>query len=128
MGPHQSNGVILFAEPQVFTVNAVAKSLNRTGTVADGAKYASATRDRRLEINHQYGRRVRRQFKLTTDTLVANPLISGQQVNQSMSVYIVVDHPVGYDVATAKYEIDAFLANLSASSGANVTKLLGGES
>lgn len=118
----------MFADPQVFTVNSVAKSLNRTGTVNDGARYASPTRDRRLEINHQYGRRQRHQFKLTTDTLVASPLITGQNVSQSMSVYIVVDLPIGYDVATAKMECDAFIANLSASSGANVSKLLGGES
>lgn len=118
----------MFSDPQTFTVNSVAKTLNRTGTTNDGAKYASASRDRRLEVNHQYGRRQRHQFKLTTDTLVANPLISGQNVSQSMSCYIVVDLPIGYDVAAAKFEVDALVANLSASSGANVTKLLGGES
>jgi hypothetical protein len=34
---------------------------------------------------------------------------------------------VGYTVAEQKAVIDGFLANLQATSGANITKLLGGE-
>jgi hypothetical protein len=45
-----------------------------------------------------------------------------------MSVYLVVDTPNGYDTATAKAVADGFIANLSASTGANLTKLIGGES
>jgi len=41
---------------------------------------------------------------------------------------MVVDTPSGYDAATAKAVVDAFTAFLSANTGANVTKLLGGES
>jgi hypothetical protein len=45
-----------------------------------------------------------------------------------MSFYIVADVPnTGYTVAEQKAVIDGFLANLQAISGANLTKLLGGE-
>jgi hypothetical protein len=117
----------LFAEPQVFTIDAVAQSLNRTGSSETGGRYGTADRAHRLEINHQRGRRNRDQFKLTRDTLVANPLVSGQNVQQSISVYLVVDTPVGYDTAAAKKVVDGFITNLTASSGANIVKLLGGE-
>jgi hypothetical protein len=45
-----------------------------------------------------------------------------------MSAYLVVDQPItGFTVAESKQVIDGFVAWLSASSGANLTKLLGGE-
>jgi hypothetical protein len=45
-----------------------------------------------------------------------------------MSSYIVVDTPVnGYTTTEAKQVVDALVAYLSASSGAKVTQLLGGE-
>lgn len=118
----------MFADPQTITIDTVAQTLNRTNTTIGGAKYGSSDRTHRLEINHQDGRRLRHQIKLTKDSLVANPLISGQNVSQSMSVYVVVDLPVGYDTAAAKKVVDGFVAYLAATSGAAVTKLLGGES
>jgi hypothetical protein len=46
-----------------------------------------------------------------------------------MSAYMVVDVPVtGYTVAEAKQIVDGLVAYLTISTGANVTKLLGGES
>jgi hypothetical protein len=46
-----------------------------------------------------------------------------------MSTYIVADvPPVGFSVVEQKQIIDALTAWLTASSGANVTKFLGGES
>jgi hypothetical protein len=45
-----------------------------------------------------------------------------------MSVGLTIDTPVaGYTVAEAKQIVDALAAWLSASSGANTTKVLGGE-
>jgi hypothetical protein len=45
-----------------------------------------------------------------------------------MSFYVVADTPVtGYTVAEQKQVVDALVAYLTASSGAKVTQLLGGE-
>lgn len=118
----------MFADPQSVTVNSVAQSLARTSSSENGGKFAKSDRTYKMEINHQYGRRQRHLIKLTHDSLVANPLISGQNINQSASVYIVVDLPTGYDTATAKLDVDGFVSFLAASSGSAVTKLLGGES
>lgn len=118
----------MFADPQTVTIDAVPITLNRLNTSDSGARYASSDGAHRLVVSHQNGRRNRRQIKLSKDTLVANPLIAGQNVSQSISVYTVVDLPVGYDVAAAKKVVDGHVAYLSASSGAAVTKLLGGES
>jgi hypothetical protein len=45
-----------------------------------------------------------------------------------MSVALTVDVPNGYDAATAKAVVDSLIASLSATSGASITKILGGES
>lgn len=118
----------MYSDPQNLTVSGVAKTLNRTGSTATGGEFASADRALQMSVAHQYGRRTRHVIKLKSDSLVANPLVAGQNVNQSMSVALTVDVPTGYDIATAKAAVDSLLANLSATSGANVTKLLGGES
>jgi hypothetical protein len=118
----------LFSDPQTVTIDAVAQVMARTGSSETGGRFSTSDRTHKMDINHQNGRRVRHQIKITKDSLVANPLISGQNVSQSLSVYLVVDHPVGYDSATAKKVVDGLLAHLSASSGAKVTQLLGGES
>lgn len=118
----------MFSDPQSVTVSGVAKTLNRTSTTEGGAKYATADRSYQMSIAHVYGRRHRHTLRLQVDTLVASPLVAGQNVTQSMSAYLTVDVPPGYDTATAKAVLDGLLANLTASTGANLTKLVGGES
>lgn len=118
----------MFSDPITLTVNAIAKTLNGTSTTEDGKKYASSTRDRILSHVHTYRKRARHTARLQTDTIVANPLISGNNVSQSMSVYLTVDTPLGYDTVLAKQEVEAFLTLYTAGGGANITKLLGGES
>lgn len=119
----------MFTEPIVLTIGGSAKSLNRTGTSDVGSKYATADTAHRVTINHENTKtRSRHVIRVDFDSLVANPLITGQQISQSMSVWLAVNTNRGYDVATAKSVVDALVAYLAATSGANVTKLLGGES
>ena len=89
----------MFADPQSITVSGSAKTLNRTGTGPDTGAFASATRDRRLTITHNYGRRIRRTMRFQTDSLVANPLVSGQNINQSITI-LVISCPCALILAT----------------------------
>lgn len=118
----------MFAEPMTLVVAGQNKSLQRTGTGMDKGAFASSDQAYKVSIAHDYKRRTRRVIKLTYDSLVANPLVAGQNINQSVSVHLVVDTPAGYDASTAKTIVDALTAYLTASSGAQVSKLLGGES
>jgi hypothetical protein len=118
----------MFADPQTVTISGSAKTLNGTSNTLTGKKYATSDRAYQWDISHTYGRRHRHTIRMQVDTLVANPLVSGQNVTQSMTAYLTVDIPPGYDAATAKAVLDGFLANLTATSGANLTKLVGGES
>lgn len=114
-------------DPQTVTINAVAISLPRvssgvnTGTYRDNAGVVTET------VSHTYGARNRRLFKLDHSKIAADPLTAANTL-YSMGVHIVVDVPkVGYTVVEQKQVIDGFIAQLSASSGALITKILGGE-
>lgn len=117
----------MFSDPYVVTISGAGKSLNKLTTTDSGSKFGTSDRLHRASVNHFYGRRERHSIRLDVDTTTANPLITGQNVVNSMSVILTVDNPKGFDTTTIKAVVDGFLAKLTASSGADVTKLIGGE-
>jgi hypothetical protein len=119
----------LFTDPQSITINAVANTLPRTGVGASSASYSKDDGNVKLSVSHSYGKRTRRTARIDFRKTAADPLFPAQNTPYSMSTYIVADVPAtGFTVVEQKQIIDALSAWLTASSGANVTKLLGGES
>lgn len=118
-----------FADPQSITVNAVPVSLPRTSVERNSSEYVSADGRRKLKISHTYGKVNRRVYRSDASKIVADP-ITGINKISSMSVYVVAVVPSDgtYSNTEAKYEVDALVAELTESSGANVVKWLGGES
>lgn len=117
-----------FADPQSVTINAVAQSLARTSSGVNSGTFTKDDGNVKLTVSHTYAKRTRRVLRLDHSKIAADPLISAQNIKYSMSAYLVVDLPVtGYTVAEAKQVIDGLTAYLTASSGAKVTQLLGGE-
>lgn len=117
-----------FADPQSVTINAVANSLPRTSSGIASGVFTKDDGNVVLSVSHAYGKRTRRALKLTHRKIAVDPLISAQSIVYSTSVTLVVDTPItGYTVAEAKQIVDALTAYLTASSGARVTQLLGGE-
>lgn len=118
----------MFTDPQSVTINAVANSLARTSSGINSGSFQKDDTTVKLDISHQYGKRNRRLVKLTHSKIAPDPLISSTNIRYSMSINLVVDTPTtGYTVAEAKQVVDGLTAWLTASSGANITKLLGGE-
>lgn len=119
----------MLSDPQSVTINAVANSLPRTTAGVNSGVFTKDDGNVKLSISHTYGKRTRRLMRIDVSKIAADPLISAQNIKYSMSTYLVVDVPVtGYTVVEAKQVIDGFIAYLSASSGAVITKMLGGES
>lgn len=117
-----------YADPQSVTVAGTAQSLPRVSSGTNAGAFSSSDGAYRLDVSHSYGRRTRRSIRLTKSKISADPLIPNQNVKSSMSTYMVVDTPVnGFTVAEAKEVVDALVAYLSATTGARVTQLLGGE-
>lgn len=119
----------MFTDPQSLTVNAVANALPRITTNQNGAIYSKDDGNLKLSISSAYGKRTRRTARVDLRKVAQDPLFPAQNTPSSMSAYIVVDVPtVGFTVTEQKQIVDALTGWLSATSGANTTRLLGGES
>jgi hypothetical protein len=82
----------------------------------------------KLTISHNNGNRTRHLFRIDNSKVATDPFITGVSTKQNVAAYLVVDvPPSGFTTAEVKFVVDGLLAQLSASSGAAVTKLLGGE-
>jgi hypothetical protein len=113
---------------QTVTINSVAVALPRTGSSMNSGKFTSADGLVSEEVSHQVGSRTRHMIRINHSKIAADPFQSSINAKYSMSAYVVVDVPaVGYTVAEQKQVIDGFIAQLNASSGALITKVLGNE-
>ncbi len=119
----------MFSDPQSLTINAVANSLPRTASGVNTGQFTKDDGNVKMIISHQLGKRNRRNIRVDFRKVAADPLSTGFNKEYSMSVYCVVDAPVvGFTITEQKQIVDALTGYLTASSGANVTKILGGES
>lgn len=118
----------MFADPQSVTISGVTTSLPRTSSEDDGSTYMSADGSIVETVSSSYGKRNRRTMRISHSKYAPDPLFPAQNAPYSMSFYIVADVPkVGYTLAEQKAVIDGFIAQLNATSGLLLTKLLGGE-
>jgi hypothetical protein len=117
-----------FADPQSVTINAVAQTLPRTSSGTNSGIFTKDDGTVSLQVSHSYGNRTRRTARLTHKKIITDPLASDRNLPVSMTFYVVADTPVtGYTIAEQKQIVDAVIAYFTASSGAKVTQLLGGE-
>ncbi len=117
-----------FSDPQSITISGSAKSMPRISSGNNSGQFATSDQLTKLSVSHTYGKRVRHMIRVDDSKIATDPLLAGQSVPVSMSAYLVVDVPlVGYDQAQQKAVADALVAYLTASTGARVTQLLGGE-
>lgn len=117
-----------FADPQTVTINAVAQTLARTSSGVNSGVFTKDDGSVKETVSHTYGKRTRRMIRLDHKKIAADPLQPSTNTQFSMSCYLVADVPLtGYTVVEQKQIVDALTAYLTASSGARVTQLLGGE-
>jgi len=118
-----------FADPQtVASISSGPTSLPRVGSSANGGTFSSNDGTVKLSVSSAYSKRTRRTVRLEHAKVAADPLTSAQNLRYSGTAYLVTDFPVtGYTVAQQKEIVDALVAYLSASTGARITQLLGGE-
>jgi hypothetical protein len=117
------------SDPQSVTINAVANSLPRISMALNSGAFQKDDATVRLDVSHnQTAKRSRHYVRLSHSKIAPDPLISSTNIKYSMSVSINFDTPpTGYTVAEQKQVVDGFIAWLNASSGANITKILGAE-
>lgn len=118
-----------FADPQTITINAVAQVCARTDQDPQGIFITSDGLVKETIGQATSGKdRFRRLIRLDHKKIAANPFDSSLNAYYNMACYVVVDVPsVGYTVTEQKQVTDGFMAYLTASSGAKMLQLLGGE-
>jgi hypothetical protein len=117
-----------YADPQSVTIASNTVSLPRTSSGTNSGVFTSNDGTAKLSVSHTFAKRNRHQFRLDFSKIAADPLIAGNNVEYSMSAYLVVDEPpVGFTVAEGTDVVKGLVGLLSASSYAAVTKFLGGE-
>jgi len=116
------------ADPQSVTVGGSAASLPRISTGVNSSTYNKADSTVQLTVSHQYGKRNRRTARITVTKITTDPLNTSINTRVSYSAYVVLDvPPAGFSAAEQKEGLLAIATWLSASTGANADKLVGGE-
>jgi hypothetical protein len=117
----------MFADPQSVTVNAVAKSLPRTGSSDSSGTFKTADGLYSLSIKHSTTKqRVNHNAQLRNDVITSSVYFPDQNVPVSASASISINAPIaGLDAATIGYIANAIVAWATPT---NVAKLIGEES
>lgn len=117
-----------FTDPQSVTISGVTTPLPRVSSGPSIGAFQSADGLIRMDVSHNYGRRTSRMLKLTQQKTSADPLLPSTNVVNTQSFWVVSNTPVqGFTVTEQKALADALIAYLTASTGARVAQLLGGE-
>jgi hypothetical protein len=117
-----------FADPQSLTISGTAHSLPRISSGQGTGVFQKDDTTVKLSVSHLSGRRIRRQLRVDFSKIAADVFTPTVNIRQNMAIYLQVDVPTtGFTIAEQKAVADALLAYLTASSGAKVTQLLGGE-
>jgi len=119
------------ADPLSITLNSVATSLPKTNMIESKSTYTKDDGLVKLTVAHQeVGKtKTRRVIRLDTTDVAADPLLAGINREVPFEAYLViVDPKVGLTIAAKKDKVTSLLTLITASSGAVLTKVLGGES
>lgn len=118
----------MLADPQSVTIDAIAYSLPRLENGKNAARYTNGDQTVSLSTSHTYGKRYRRVVRLDHNKISADPLVPAQNQKLGASVYLVFDQPVtGYTATDLEKIATGFLAWFTASTNANLKKVLAGE-
>lgn len=118
-----------FSDPQSIKVGETTKSLPRVNTGGYSSTYLSADGLTKLTISTQNGKRKRHVYRVDVSKTTEDPFIPADNIEVSMSSYIVIDRPLaGYSNAEALAVVVGLLEAATASADDDIVKLLGSES
>lgn len=118
-----------FADPQSIKIGETETSLPRVSTGKFESLYQSEDGLITLKASTVENRRKRQVIRLDLTKVTADPFIPEQNVEVSMSAYLVVDRPpTGYTNAEALAGVKGFITALNAGSELLLKKLLASES
>jgi hypothetical protein len=117
-----------FADPQSITIDGTTTSLPRVLTGTSEGRFTSADGSIQIEVLPSTGKTKVRIARLRSTKITSDPLVSTTNIRVSDLVSFNVVRPLdGYADAEVVKQITGFIAWLTASSNANLIKLVAGE-
>ena len=118
-----------FTDPQTITINAIAIPAPRQFTGSELGKFTSADGKTVLTIDpRSTAKRNRRTVRLNQEKVTADPLIATTNVRVGDMISFTIDRPKeGYSDAEVLLQASGLISWLTASSNANLIKLIAGE-
>jgi len=125
----QEESSVMLTEPQSVTTDA-AHSLPRTGMNTQSGEFANVTDGYELVLTHDYSAsRQRHVVWLEQTKIVTDPLFSTQNKQVVARATLTISGPIsGFTTTQLKELAKGLIGNLTASSDANLIKVIGGES
>lgn len=118
----------MLADPQAINVTGTSVNAPRTGAGLNEGVFTSSDGNITLTVSHQFKKRNRHSVRVDLRKVAPDPLNAAQNLNYSMSAYVVMDVPqVGFSTAEIVTCAAGLFTNLTASTNANLTKVVGGE-
>jgi hypothetical protein len=121
----------MLSDPQSVTLNSVATSLPKVSTGEFTGVYRKDDGTVQLDVSHTPSGKTKWRRKIGLNTVDISPDPFQPSLNRDIpfKVYLVVEAPTaGISLAAQKDKVQALTTALTASSGALLTKFLGGES
>jgi len=118
------------ADPQSVTINATPHSLPRVGSGDGTGSFRKDDASIELLATHKVANRSRHTIRLNHSKVAVDPLVPTVSRPYSMSIIVTIDTPVnqGYSNTEIKQTVEGLLGWFTASSSANLIKVIGGES
>jgi len=117
-----------FNDPQTMDVAGTAVALPRTGSGINSGTFSTNDGTAKLSVSHTYAKRTRRVIRVDLNKVAADPFVAGNSNSVSMSTYVVIDAPKqGFTAAEQVSAVASLAKLLTASTNAQLTKLVGGE-
>lgn len=123
----------MFADPAVVTINAVAKNLVRINQDGYSSEYLLRSATDEIRLNIRNSKRTDKKTGLSFDRHNAEivqtvfPVLPAT-TGFTRKCYVVIENQVGDTLTDPTYLAAGLLAFLTASSNANITKMLNSES
>lgn len=118
-----------YSDPQTVTIVATPHTLNRVSSGENLGAFKKDDRTIALSPSHTYGKRIRRAVRMDHSKVAPDPLFPATNVPYSLSIFLNMDLPTtGYTNTEVKDIAASLLTWLTASTNANLIKLINGES
>lgn len=117
----------MLADPQTITLNNGAKTANRVLTGTALGSFRTADGSATIEVETALGKRIRTVARVVESRVSPDPLTGINQL-EGQTIALTINRPVdGFTEAEVLASVKGFIGWLTATSDANLKKIIGGE-